>query len=200
MEGDVLSGKQFNRISKGKKFVKLTNSKEIHNGFKYKTGYNVDIISFNPTGECRPGGIYFCEMDDMIYWLNYNNMEMVHCRDVTVPNDAKVYIEKGKYKADMLILGESKYICDIVSQIYMKVVKKDGLALEYAKEQTEDICLAAVQQNGLALEYAWVQTEEICLAAIQQNGLALGYVWDQTEMICKAAAKQNGLALEHLEK
>ena len=35
----------------------------------------------------------------------------------------------------------------------LAAVKKDGLALQYVKEQTPEICLTAVQQNGHALEY-----------------------------------------------
>jgi len=38
------------------------------------------------------------------------------------------------------------------------------------------MCLAAVRQNGLALQYVKEQIEEICLAAVKQNGLALQYV------------------------
>jgi hypothetical protein len=32
-------------------------------------------------------------------------------------------------------------------------VKQNGLALEYVKEQTPEICLEAVKQDGYALQY-----------------------------------------------
>ena len=35
----------------------------------------------------------------------------------------------------------------------LEAVKEDGYALQYVKEQTEDICLAAVKQNGDALQF-----------------------------------------------
>lgn len=58
----------------------------------------------------------------------------------------------------------------------LAAVKRYGWALQYVKEQTEEICLAAVKQNGLYLRYVSEQTEEICLAAVKQNGLALQFV------------------------
>jgi hypothetical protein len=71
MEGQVLSGKEFNRINGDRLLVKLTNQNENHNGFQFKTGLNVDNIPFNPSGECEPGGIYFCEESLMNAWLHY---------------------------------------------------------------------------------------------------------------------------------
>lgn len=42
----------------------------------------------------------------------------------------------------------------------------------YDKKQ----CLAAVKQTWYALQYVKDQTEQICLAAVEQNGDALRYV------------------------
>jgi hypothetical protein len=222
MEGQVVSGEEFNRIYKGKQLIKLTNIKENHNGFKFHTGLNIDTVAFNPKGECKPGGLYFCEMDKMISWLNYGDTPMVYYRYVLLPKDSRVYIEKNKFKADKLILTEKKLISDIMTEemwitairnsyylfeyiinnqteaICLAAVQKSGLELEYVKDQTEAICLVAAQQNGLALEYVNDQTEAICLAAVQEDGLALIYVKDQTEAICLAAVQKDGLALQYV--
>ena len=48
-------------------------------------------------------------------------------------------------------------------------MEQNGLALEFIKEQTPEICMAAVKQNGEALQYVKEQTEEICMEAINQN-------------------------------
>lgn len=37
------------------KLYKLTNETEIHNGFKYQDGLNIDTETFNPFGECSKG-------------------------------------------------------------------------------------------------------------------------------------------------
>ena len=78
------------------------------------------------------------------------------------------------------------------------MVQKNGLALEYVKKQTEEICLAAVKKTGYVLEYVIEQTEEICLAAIKHTKFALKWVKEQTPEICLAAVKQNPDALQYV--
>jgi hypothetical protein len=223
MEGEVISGEQFNIVYKGKLFVKLTNHCELHNGYQFKTGLNVDTVLFNPSGECNPGGIYFCEFNEIPYWLRYNGSgPMVWYRYVSVPADSKVYIEMGKFKVDKLILTDRALIVDIMTEdkwvtaarhnigvlkdmkdqterICLAAVLQYGNALEYVEDQTERICLAAVLQDCYALEYVKNQTDAICLAAVQQNGYALEYVKTQTDAICLAAVQQNGYALEYVK-
>src|SRR5436853_7745479 len=101
----VLSGAEFNEQFKKHKFVKLTSNPEIHNGFEFKTGYNIDTIKFNPKGSCNSGGIYFTDINKMAIWLNYGNGPMMYAREVTIPEDSQIYIEEDKYKIDKLILG-----------------------------------------------------------------------------------------------
>ena len=72
----------------------------------------------------------------------------------------------------------------------LEMVKKDGYALKFVKNQTEEICLAAVKQNCSALEYVKNQTEEMCLVAVNRYSLAFMYVKKQTEQVCLAAVKQ----------
>ncbi|MCW0914793.1 DUF4116 domain-containing protein [Clostridioides difficile] len=46
------------------------------------------------------------------------------------------------------------------------------------------MCLIAVKQNGLALEYVKEQTEEICIEAVREYYLSLEFVIEQTPKIC----------------
>jgi len=50
-----------------KKYFKVVNPVG-HHGMKYKEGYNEDIISFNPSGNCLPGGLYFTCEDIFAFW------------------------------------------------------------------------------------------------------------------------------------
>lgn len=61
----------------------------------------------------------------------------------------------------------------------LKMVKQDGWALKYVKEQTPEICLEAVKQNGYVLRLVKKQTPEVCQAAVNQNCNALQYVKDK---------------------
>jgi hypothetical protein len=73
--------------------------------------------------------------------------------------------------------------------VCLEAVKKYGEALQFVKQQTEDICLAAVKKDGYALRYVNEQTEAICLAAVKKDGYALKYVKEQTEAICISAVE-----------
>ena len=78
----------------------------------------------------------------------------------------------------------------------IKIMREDGINLEYVKYQTSKICLEAVKQNSWALQFVKNQTEQICLEAVKRNGNALQFVENQTEEICIAAVKQNPFALQ----
>ena len=203
MSHTVLIGKRFNDLYTHK-LVKLTNGLENHNGYQFQTGLNVDSIPFNPKGECRAGGIYFCSFEKLPLWLDYDIKPMIYARLVTIPHDALVWVELDKFKADRLILGQRQKICDLEewkdSSYCLEAVKQNGQVLEYVIQQTEELCLLAVKTNALALQYVKEQTEELCLKAVQQDGSALVYVIKQTMELCLEAVKQDGIALEYVKE
>ena len=98
--GQVLSDTGF-------KFYKLTNKKELHHRKQYGTGPHElnDGETFDPSGECKPGGIYLFAEHQLVCHEKYAS-SAYWIREVTFPPDAKVYVERNKYKADKLILGE----------------------------------------------------------------------------------------------
>ena len=115
MNQQLLTGRQFDQQFQGKIFVKLTNQSENHHGFQFQTGLNIDTIPFNPQGDCQPGGIYFCSIEQLPRWLYYNSEvgQMFYARFVTIPDQARVWIESNQFKADHLILGERQWIGDL---------------------------------------------------------------------------------------
>ena len=133
MKSKLLSGKDFNQRYQTGKFVKLTNELENHNGYQFETGLNIDSIPFNPSGECRPGGIYFCLVEKIPMWLNYTDQPMIYVRWVSIPDDALVYIEEDKFKADRMILSERQKIDDFEEWkdllYYSNAVKQNGQTL-----------------------------------------------------------------------
>lgn len=65
------------------RFFKLTNEHEIHHGFHYQNGMNIDILPFEWNGACCPGGLYFCEGNDIL-----NNMDIYSrfIREIFIPS------------------------------------------------------------------------------------------------------------------
>jgi len=96
-------------------YYKILNKKECHHELQYKFGLNNDILEFNPSGDCEPGGIYFSR-EDILYFLEYGYW----IRKVTLPEDARIYENPGtpkKWKADKVILGKKE-------KITAKVIKR----------------------------------------------------------------------------
>jgi len=86
-------------------YFKLLNKEENHNGFQFKTGLNVDNISFNRDHDiiCGPGGIYFSKSQDILEWVNF---AIYWVREVIIPEDANVIEFEDKLRADKIILKE----------------------------------------------------------------------------------------------
>jgi len=96
-------------------YYKILNEEECHYGLQYKFGLNIDPIKFNPSGDCRPGGIYFSK-EDILYFIDYGPW----IRKVTLPEDAQIYENPSKpkkWKADKIILGKKE-------KISAKVIKR----------------------------------------------------------------------------
>src|SRR5579872_544771 len=100
--GKEITGELFNQLFPNMIFIKLTNETENHNEFQFHDGLNIDDIPFYPIGECIPGGIYFTKLEKEWKWIKYRSEPMKYMRKVSIPNDARVYIERDKCKADKL--------------------------------------------------------------------------------------------------
>lgn len=153
--GTILTGKVFNEKFINNVFVKLLNPDENHNGYQFKTGLNVDFREFNPIDSCSPGGLHFTEFDKMEMWIDNNDSDsdiyepMVFCRKVTIPDDAYVYIEDNKFKADQFILGSRIPIKDLnFKDLYLE---ENGFLSPLNKgnegneeEQINEICITTI--------------------------------------------------------
>lgn len=143
-----------------------------HYGFKYGLGLNSDTKQFKPFGECSDGGLYFCEENKRhLYYRNYGfNLALIE-----IPDDARVYVEENKFKADKLFI---KNIADFRhdDNFWIDMAIKDGDALKHVINQTEEICILVVKQDYRALQYVKNQTPLMCKLAIEQKGCVLQYV------------------------
>jgi hypothetical protein len=192
-----VTGKQLN--SHNKKFYKFINKEKCHKGLNYSLGINIDIAEFNPTIGHLGGGIYFATNEDIFYNTHYG----CYFCEITVPDDARCFVENDKIKANIINIINMTLIENIIewsdNDFCLKVVKLCGDMLKYVKNQTEEICLEAVKKYGYALRYVKTQTNEICLEAVKNHGEMLTYVEDKTEEICLEAVKRNAWALGSIE-
>lgn len=191
------SGAEFNKIYKGIKLYKFLNNDLIHFGFRYEIGLNIDSLPFNPNGECSEGGLYFCEESKCYhFWQTFGKK----IATIEIPDDARIYVEKNKFKTNKLVITDITNFFKVPDDFWIMIIKDDGFALQYVKEQTDEICKLAVQQHGGVLVYVKEQTEGICKLAVQRHGYALIYVKKQTDEICKLAVHQNGEVLQYVKE
>jgi hypothetical protein len=206
-------GLEFNRLTKNIIFVKLMKSEhnynfypshEKHFGFQYVTGLNIDTIPFNPNGFCKEGGLYFCECSKFYMYLDDEDYEIKYIRRVLIPDDAMVYVERNKFKADRIILSEKKLISELNAFNYesecLKFIEYNTIALRYIKNPSLKLRTKAFKKSLLALYYINGQIEEICLESVKINGMSLSFVKKQTLQICIEAVKQNRNATIYVDE
>jgi hypothetical protein len=194
--------KKFIQIPLGGKYYKLLAANRCHHGFTYQEGWNVDPLPFDPSGDCKPGGLYYTTLEHLPKWYD---PKWPLIADVALPQHARVYAEPcgTKWKADRLVLSNirplSEFLATLDEATLRQMLAQDGRMIKHVHNQTEALCIVAVQQNAWALQYVRKRTDAIHLAAVQQNGYALQFVWPQTDAICLAAVQQTGLALKYVQ-
>jgi hypothetical protein len=128
---------------------KLTSKTMKNRDVTWKMGHNEDIHPFNTDEECCAGGIYFCSKEEQIApWC----CDYTHICDIEIPKDSQVHHYGNKSKASEIIIKTHMPIEDHPifddPKFCMAAVEQNGLALQYVKEQTPDICMTAVKQYG----------------------------------------------------
>ena len=88
-------------------FYKVTDFKEINNGYIYKDGLNILDKPFERYGSCVPGGLYFTTLEHIHKFYNYG----CYLREVILPienPEFKIILDpdENTYRANMIILGQ----------------------------------------------------------------------------------------------
>lgn len=175
IESIVYSGEKFNDLFKNIKFCKILRDDQTHFGFKYNEGLNIDTKKFNPKSSCEIGGLYFSTLDDVYIYSLWGPK----IADVIIPNDANVYIEYKKFKADKIILSNIRYWYND-HDFCLKSVCENGEAFKYIpiQNQTKKLCDSVITKYHLLfpLVNSYLQTEKMCLIAISEFGSMFKYI------------------------
>lgn len=185
IQSSTYTGEQFNKIPHGP-LIKLTNSGEIHKGYLYKDGLNLDHQPFNPTGSCEWGGLYFIELKYITSLLDTG--EFQYMREVEIPGDALVYIDNLKFKTNKFKLKPRHEIMSHPlwsnNNICLEALKFDYRIYHFIANPTPEINFQAVKLNGLLLEKIKKnQTQELVDLAIQDYPEAIRFAENQYKTI-----------------
>ena len=161
----------------------------------------MDTQPFNPSSTCSKGGLYFCEEEHLpLYLFSYGSIYAT----VSIPEDALVYKEDTKYKANKLILHNIQPISELPlwldANATKKIVQQNGLAIRFVKEPSEEECRLAVQENGCAIQYIKEPSEEVGRLAVQENGCAIQYIKEPSEEVRRLAVQRNGCAITYIKE
>jgi hypothetical protein len=161
-------------------YYKILYKNKTHHNLVYKEGLNVDPIPFNPTGSCRPGGIYFARKAILAFLY----VGPLICK-VTLPKDARIYKDPNrieKWKADKVILGKVEKINAAVIKKLIKeganVHASDDRALRWASQCGYlDIVKCLIKNganvhanNNTALQYASYAGHLNIIKCLVKNG------------------------------
>ena len=97
-----LTYNNFIKIVGNQQFRKCLNNELTHYTFRYKIGLNEDTIPFNPSGSCKPGGLYFTTKEHINEYLDFGlNVALLELCE-----DAEFYIEPSgiKFKTNKFII------------------------------------------------------------------------------------------------
>jgi hypothetical protein len=196
----IISGKVFKaKVSGDKTFmfyncnpVKLTYKHNVHNGFEFKEGLNVDKNYLN-TNVCSEGGIYITFEHCFERWLKYNDEPMYWIWDVEVPDDALVYLESDtKIKMDKLILSNKRCIWDDENRV-IRAVKYNSTLIINVINPSEEVQLELVRKNAFNIGYIENPSEKVQLEAMKaENILVYNHINCPTQKVKNEAANIGG--------
>lgn len=126
--GYTYSGKDFNnKIDKSAILIKLINRSHINRGYRFiENAINSDINPFNLEPTQMPGGIFFSTHDNIANCIMaLKDCEKSLITNVTIPDNAMVYVDNYQFKADIMYLGKFVEIED-----FYESLDYDNIALE----------------------------------------------------------------------
>lgn len=154
-----ISGKQFNEIYKGVKFVKLMNKTGTHNGYLFKFGLNVDTNRFLCDRAIGEDGLYFCREDDYVDWIDSDKSNPKYwIFDIEIPDNARVVIINKSMKADRFIVKNRRLLHDQINSMILSIIYSE-MSKKRIIDELSKIPLSIYNeiQDKLLLHYRFVE-------------------------------------------
>ena len=146
-----ITGKKFNEEYKDVVCVKFLNDDLTHFNYTYKNDLNIDTKKFTPYGHCKSGGLYFCTIDNAKIFIKLYGNKFSY---VKIPDDARVYVEKQKFKANKIILEKIQHISVFINKlsddnnpILDSLIEEDAYFLGYITNPSDDLIKKYIQNN-----------------------------------------------------
>jgi hypothetical protein len=184
-------------IKKMTKYYKILRDDLTHFGFTYKLGLNVDILSFDPTGNCRPGGLCYTDLEHIVLYVKYGK------NIAEVEPVGQKYEEKDRWKTDKLFIHSitplQEWFKIQSEEMKLAAVTQNGMVIKFIENQTREIQLTAVNETPIAISYIENPTEDVQMTAVTKCGIAITGIKNPTEEVQLAAVRQNVFSIVSIE-
>jgi len=182
-----------------KTYYKVLKKDMKHFGHLYKLGINEDKIQFDPHEICGPGGLYFCNFEDVVRWLTIDD-DNEYIAEIKLLEDSKVVEQSYKFKTNKFVVQNLVLITDFLEKnnLEEKAVANSGLALKYVKNQTPELCLMATSQYSSVVKDIVNPTPELLLDIVKRQPYSIYYIKNQTPELCLTAVKEKPRTLPYI--
>ena len=126
--------------------------------------------------EVCENGFHFCEkLEDVFDYYKFDKKTVV-IHEIEVLGE--VLKEDNKSVTNKLKIGRKLSNKELFNneELQLKVVKKDGDAIQFIKNPSEKVQLEAVKQRGWAIQFIKNPSEKVQLEAVKQNSYIIQYV------------------------
>ncbi len=174
------------------KYYKILREGMYHQGIQY----TLDISA------CIPGGMYFCRIQDIPWWLDLYEDNAFIAEVHFLPQSNVERIGLRKFRVDWCILRNSVPIPKFVKRYFepLDLLKRSPFLIRYIEAPSLVLQFYAVEEDPHSLGCIHIPHPDVCLLAVRKNGLCIRYVPYPTIDLYKIAVAQNGLALGHIEE
>lgn len=185
--------KLLNRI-----YYKIMDPTLEHRGFKYELDEVNNLQgTFDPDPTNLSNGLYFCKLSDVHKWMHLHPRGII-C-EVLIPNDAQVYKQGNKYKADKILIRNPMSFEDFT-------IKHDlfGVILKYNKSRhfsNSDVIIVNAIKRKIPFKYVDKNEpnyDSFAMIALEVDGMNIKFIKNPSEYMKKIAVQQNGFALRHM--
>jgi hypothetical protein len=174
------------------KYYKILREGMCHQGFQYA----LDISA------CIPGGMYFCRLQDIPWWLDLYEDNAFIAEVHFLPQSNVERIGLRKFRVDWCILRNSVPIPKFVKRYFepQDLLRRSPFLIRYIEAPSLILQFYAVEEDPHSIEYIGTPHADVCDLAVQKNGLCIRYLRYHTLDLYKIAVAQNGLALVYVKE
>lgn len=207
------------------KLYRITNRSDYNEDFQFKTGENIDNFELNPNGELTKGGLYFCQLRDVLRFRCFASAEFVRNYSLKSIGDYDSDSESDNNSQSLSLINtydsDEESDDEKLDAYYIREVTLDDDELVYVEEYmfkakkiilgekillsdfiTEELCCQIIELVPEDFKFIPKEllTEEICLVGINKDGYIFKNLSDElkTNELCILAVQQYDFLLDYV--